>query len=348
MAEVWGVRPLEKWPSLCSDDVTSNMQGASRCFVFRIQVKPISRTQLPSAFSTFFFRNETRFHLSWTQVSDALSVLFQPERTTLTTGSHPEKSPWLLTSQFPSSSVEHSFLLTCLFPAPSSCCRRASLIQWTSAKSHDVLDTRMGTGGPCLQKPPPGEGSRQVAAVSPTLWPACSRYRASGHSEKRVTNSSPMGSGESFTQEGPFELSLECKKGKRKGIPGGRNSLCKGVNIHSLFGAEGGLGRGGGQSVSVPSACNHHHGDSLSRTRKGSRNQSPGVPYMLAVASLRRPPVLFSDSGTQVPISFHPRPRCIFKSLWPPSGGSTCRLALRECFQRAADPLAKHTNNNLR
>ena len=49
-----------------------------------------------------------------------------------------------------------------------------------------------------------------------------------------------MGGG-SFTQEEPFELSLECKKRKKKDIPGRINSLYKGVNIHNLFGAKGGL-----------------------------------------------------------------------------------------------------------
>ena len=166
-----------------------------------------------------------RFRLSRTQVSDALHVLFQPEGTTLwwRWRRHPEESPWLLTSWCPSSfSVEHLFLLTCLFPAPSSCCHRASLSQQPCAKSFDVPGTGVGARGPCLHKPPSGEESRQEEQlVLPSLWPGCSRYRASGHLEKKVTRSSQWEGG-SYTQEGPFELRLECKKREKKNIPGRR------------------------------------------------------------------------------------------------------------------------------
>lgn len=40
-----------------------------------------------------------------------------------------------------------------------------------------------------------------------------------------MTNSSPMGSGGSFTQEGPFELSLKCKKRKKEGYPWRKKQL---------------------------------------------------------------------------------------------------------------------------
>ena len=56
-----------------------------------------------------------------------------------------------------------------LVPSTSSCCHGASLTQQPCAKSHDVPGTGMRTRGPCLQKPPSGEESRQVAAVSPSF-----------------------------------------------------------------------------------------------------------------------------------------------------------------------------------